>query len=262
MSTSEQSATTPALFDLTGRRAIVTGASRGIGRAIAIGLAECGANVLAVSRSQGGLEETASLAASAPGEIAVRSADLRYPEAIEASVAAAAEQLGGLDIVVNNAADDSASDAIDKVDLAGFQSVLELTLQSTWLMCRAARTHLEDGGGKVINVASMLGVVGVAGDSPYVAAKHGVVGVTRSLALEWARRGIQVNAIAPGWVRTEMIADILEDEAITKWIMRGTPMKRVADPEDMVGTAVFLASSASDYMTGQVLVVDGGWTAQ
>jgi len=250
------------LFDLTGRRAIVTGASRGIGRAIALGLAERGAQVLGVARSEEGLRETASLAEASAGAIEMHPADLRDPEAINATIEQVVERFGGLDILVNNAADDSADDSIENVDLAGFQRVIELTLQSTWLMCRAASPHLADGGGKVVNIASMLGIVGIASDSPYVVAKHGVVGLTRNLALEWARRDVQVNAVAPGFVRTDMIASILDDEQLLKWVTRNTPMRRLAEPEEIVGATVFLASRASAFMTGQVVAVDGGWTAQ
>jgi NAD(P)-dependent dehydrogenase (short-subunit alcohol dehydrogenase family) len=250
------------LFDLTGRRAIVTGASRGIGRAIALGLADRGAQVLGVARSEEGLRETASLAKASAGAIEVHPTDLRDPDAVDATIEQVVERFGGLDILVNNAADDSADDSIENVDLAGFQRVIELTLQSTWLMCRAASPHLADGGGKVVNVASMLGVTGIASDSPYVVAKHGVVGLTRNLALEWARRDVQVNAVAPGFVRTDMIASILDDEQLLKWVTRNTPMRRLAEPEEIVGPTVFLASRASAFMTGQVVVVDGGWTAQ
>jgi NAD(P)-dependent dehydrogenase (short-subunit alcohol dehydrogenase family) len=250
------------LFDLTGRRTIVTGASRGIGRAIALGFAERGAHVLGVARSETGLEETATLAKGSSGTIEVHATDLRDPEAVEGSVRVAVERLGGIDVLVNNAADDSADDFIEKVDLAGFQRVVELTLQSTWVMCRAASPHLADGGGKVVNVASMLGLVGIASDSPYVVAKHGVVGLTRGLALEWGGRDVQVNAVAPGFVRTDMIASIIEDERLLKWVTRNTPMRRVAEPEEIVGPTVFLASAAAGFMTGQVVVVDGGWTAQ
>jgi NAD(P)-dependent dehydrogenase (short-subunit alcohol dehydrogenase family) len=262
MSETELAATTPRLFDLTGRRTIVTGASRGIGRAIAVGFAECGASVLGVARSEEGLEATASLAAAATGSFEAYPADLRDPEAIEATISHAVDKLGGIDVLVNNAADDSADDVIEKVDLAGFQRVIELTLQSTWLMCRAASPHLAESEGKVVNMASMLGVIGMASDTPYIAAKHGVVGITRSLALEWARSNVQVNAIAPGFVRTEMTKALHEDERLTKWIERSTPLRRFAEPEEMVGTAVFLASPASDFITGQVILVDGGWTAQ
>jgi NAD(P)-dependent dehydrogenase (short-subunit alcohol dehydrogenase family) len=248
------------MFDLTGRRAIVTGASRGIGRAISVAFAERGARVLAVARSEDDLRETSSLGPD--GAIEVHATDLRDPAAIENSVQLAGERLGGIDILVNNAADDHDS-AIEETDLSVWQRVLDLNLQSCWLLSRAASPYLrEDGGGKVINIASMLGVIAVRNDSAYIAAKHGLVGLTRALALEWARRNIQVNAIAPGFVETAMTAVNMADERVAAWIRRNTPQGRWAQTDEMTGPAVFLASRASSFMTGQVLVVDGGWTAQ
>jgi NAD(P)-dependent dehydrogenase (short-subunit alcohol dehydrogenase family) len=248
------------LFDLSGRRALVTGASRGIGRAIAVGLAARGAEVLAVARSEEGLRETAEQAASGPGSVRIHAADLLDHDAIEGSVTAATEQLGGLDILVNNAADDHDS-PIEKTDFETWRRIIDLNLQSCWLLCKAASAALRDGGGKVINVASMLGLVAVRNDTAYIAAKHGLVGLTRGLALEWARRDVQVNALAPGFVETDMMSG-LADEQLANWIRRNTPAGRWAQPEEMVGPVVFLASPASGFMTGQVLVVDGGWTAQ
>lgn len=249
-------------FDLAGRRAIVTGASRGIGRAIARGFAELGADVLAVARSADGLAETAQSAGTNRGSIVAHAADLRHEESILESVDAAVQAFGGLDIVVNNAADDH-DGPIEETELAVLRRVLELNVESYWLMAKAASPHLAaDGGGKLINVASMLGTVGVRENSTYIASKHAVVGITRALAVEWGRRNVQVNALAPGFVQTAMTRHALENEGIARWITRNTPMGRWSQPEEMVGPVVFLASSASDFVTGQVLVVDGGWTAQ
>jgi NAD(P)-dependent dehydrogenase (short-subunit alcohol dehydrogenase family) len=252
----------PDLFDLTGRRALVTGASRGIGQAIAVAFAQRGADVLVVARTTAGLAETVDLAKGAPGSVVPLTADLRSEESIEGAVAEAVSRLGGLDILVNNAADDHDS-AIEDTDLATWQRVLELNLQSCFLLCRAASEHLAASGhGKVINVASVLGTVAIQNDIAYVSAKHGLIGLTRALSLEWARRGVQVNALAPGFVETAMTAPAFADERIAKWIKRGTPMGRWAEPVEMTGPAVFLASSASDFMTGHILAVDGGWTTQ
>lgn len=248
-------------FDLTGRRALVTGASRGIGRAIAVGFARHGAHVIGAARSAEGLKETAELAADAPGSFEPYSADLRSPEAIETCVENAARTLGGLDILVNNAGDDHDS-SIEKTDLSVWQRILELNLQSCWLLTKAASPFLKDGGGKVINIASVLGLIAMRNDSAYIAAKHGLVGVTRAIGLEWARKGVQVNAIAPGYVETAMLPDLEANEDVATYIRRQVPMGRWAQPEEFVGPAVFLASSASAYMTAQVLVVDGGVTVQ
>lgn len=138
-----------------------------------------------------------------------------------------------------------------------------LNLQSCWLLAKATSARLQaDGGRKLINVDSTLGLVAIRDNSAYVAAKHGLVGLTRALALEWGRRNVQVNALAPGMVETEMTRRALADEAIAKWAIRNTPLGRWAQPEEMVGAAVFLASNASNFVTGQVIVVDGGWTTQ
>jgi NAD(P)-dependent dehydrogenase (short-subunit alcohol dehydrogenase family) len=249
------------VFDLKGRRALVTGASRGIGRAIAVALAQSGADCFIVARSEQGLKETADLAHDAPGRILVHPADLSSPEAIEDTVAAAADALGGIDILVNNAAGDHES-SIEDTPLDVWQRVIELNLQSCWVMTRAASTYLRDGGGKVINIASTLGLTGIRNNSAYIAAKHGLVGVTRAIALEWARRGVQVNAIAPGFVETSMLGDLGANEGLAQYIRKSTPQGRWGQPEEIAWPAVFLASSASDFMTGQVLVVDGGYTAQ
>ena len=135
-----------------------------------------------------------------------------------------------------------------------------MNLQSCWLLMKEASAQLQDGGGKVINVASGLGLVAIRDNSAYIAAKHGLVGVTQAIALEWARRGVQVNAIAPGYTETEMVD--VSNEALAKWIKRQIPMGRWAQPEEMAWPVVFLASSAGDYVTGHTLVIDGGVLAQ
>ncbi|MCR4512640.1 SDR family NAD(P)-dependent oxidoreductase [Aeromicrobium sp. 50.2.37] len=249
-------------FDLTGRRALVTGASRGIGRAIAIAFARRGASVLGVARSAESLAETMAAAEDLPGRIEVLVADLRSPDSICEAVETANTRLGGLDILVNNAADDHES-RIEDTELSTWQRVLELNLQSCFLLTQAASPYLKaDDGGKVINVSSMLGTVAVREDVAYVSAKHGLIGLTRATALEWARKNVQVNALAPGFVETEMLAPSLADPDVAAYMRRLTPAGRIAQPEEIASAAVFLASAGSDFMTGQTLVVDGGYTAQ
>ena len=260
LATMTATTTPPDIFDIAGKRAIVTGASRGVGRAIAVAFAERGAHVVIMARSEEGLKETAALAADAPGTIDILATDLRTPESAEAAILSAAETLGGIDVLVNNAADDHDS-SIEKTDLAVFQRVIELNLQSCWVMTKAASPFLKDGGGKVINIASVLGLVAIRNDSAYIAAKHGLVGLTRAVALEWARKNVQVNAICPGYIETAMLGN-LEDEALQEYAKATTPMNRWSQPEEYAGPAIFLASSASDFMTGQTLVVDGGYSAQ
>jgi NAD(P)-dependent dehydrogenase (short-subunit alcohol dehydrogenase family) len=252
---------TTSLFDLTGKRALVTGASRGIGQAIAVGLAHAGATVVGAARTESGLKETADLAASARGSFDFITVDLLSPESSEDCIAEAVEKMGGLDILVNNAADDHDS-PIEQTDLAVYDRILDLNVRSCWVMSKAASPHLKDGGGTVINIASVLGLVAMRDDSCYIAAKHGLVGLTKALGLEWARAGVRVNAICPGYVKTAMIPDVDTNETAANYIRKQVPMGRWSLPEEFVGPAIYLASAASNYMTGQVLVVDGGLIAK
>ncbi|GCD88132.1 SDR family NAD(P)-dependent oxidoreductase [Nocardioides sp. LS1] len=251
--------TTTEIPVLNGRRALVTGASRGIGRALVVALAATGADVLAVARGEDGLQETAALA-TGPGRVSVLAADLRDPDSIDEVVARAVAELGGLDILVNNAAT-HLNGRIEDLPLEDYQQIVDLGLRSAWLLCKAASPLLGEGA-SVINVGSVCSLVAMHGETAYVATKHALLGVTRALALEWARRGVRVNALAPGWVETEMNQAVLQDADAMTWVRRNTPMGRWASTEEMAGPVVFLASDASSYMTGQVLVVDGGWTAR
>jgi NAD(P)-dependent dehydrogenase (short-subunit alcohol dehydrogenase family) len=249
-------------FDLTGRRAIVTGASRGIGRAIVLGFAARGAQVVAVARSKDDLDETCRLAADAAGAVFAVPADLRSSSNGPALVVErAVELVGGLDVLVNNAGYDN-EQTLEDTTPEEWDKVLDLNVRSLFLMCRAAAPYLKDGGGKVINIASMFGHVAAREEFAYVTSKHAVMGMTKALALEWARKDIQVNALCPGFVETDMLARAMADEATAKYLRRMTPLGRLAVPEEMVGPVVFLASAASDFMTGQALIVDGGYAAQ
>jgi NAD(P)-dependent dehydrogenase (short-subunit alcohol dehydrogenase family) len=247
-------------FDLTGRRALVTGASRGIGRAIARGLAATGATVLCVARSADALEETIADAPAGSDRMDSFPADLRSEETIAEVVTAAVQGMGGIDILVNNAADDHDSSVID-TDFEVWRRVVQLNLDSCFLTCRAAAPHLlASEHGKVINVGSVLSHVAVKDNAAYISAKTGLLGLTRGLSLEWAPKGVQVNLLCPGFIRTEMTQSLWETEAGAAWVTKRTPMRRWGETEDLVGPAVFLASTASDFMTGQSLVIDGGWT--
>ncbi len=249
-------------FGLAARRAVVTGASGGIGRAVAVAYARCGADVLVVARSEEGLEATAELAAGAPGTITTLSADLSDPAQAEVITQRALEVLGGIDVLVNNAGIAHAS-PVEDTALETYQQVLDLNVRSGWLLCRAMSEALADGdGGSVVNVASILGTVGSRNESAYVIAKHALIGATRSIALEWATRGVRVNALAPGYVVTPMTGHYLDEGEFADEVIRKTPMGRPAEADEMIGAAIFLAAAASSYMTGQVLTVDGGWTAQ
>lgn len=250
------------LFSLEGRSILVTGASQGLGRALSVGLARHGAQVVCVARNAKNLEETAELIRAQGGVAAVHATDLRTQSGASSAVAAAIERFGQLDVLVNNAADDHNS-PIEDLSFEVWRRVIELNLDSCYRLCRTAGPHLKQHGcGKVINMISILAAVGVRDNSAYIAAKAGLLGFTRALALEWARQGVQVNAIGPGFFRTSMTRHLWEDEKASKWIVNRTPAGRWGEPNDLLGAAVFLSSSASDFVTGQALYVDGGWTVQ
>lgn len=251
------------LFDLTGKRALVTGASRGIGRALAVGLAAHGADVFCVARDAGALEETSKEAAAGSCARAEwRSSDLHSPGAVHDVVEDMVQRLGGVDILVNDAGSGHYTPVVE-TDPGVFREVVDLDLTVPYLLMREVGQHLlAQGSGKVVNVASILGVVGDRNQAAYVAAKTGLVGLTRAVALEWARSGVQVNALAPGFVVTDMTSGSYSNPRSRDYIEQRIPMGRWGVPSDLVGATVFLCSPASDFMTGQVIAVDGGWLAQ
>ena len=249
----------PPFFDLTGRVALVTGASRGLGAAMARALADCGADVM-LHASQ---HEPSDLAAAIATECRVKTAtvvaDLESGEAADALVPRALERFGRLDIVVNNAGIIRRA-AAAAYSMDDWDAVLNVDLSSVFRVCRAAGAHmLERGSGKIINVASLLSFQGGVRVPAYAAAKGGVAQLTKALANEWAGRGVNVNAIAPGYMRTDNTRPLAEDPVRSKQILERIPAGRWGEPADLAGAAIFLASPASDYVHGHVLVVDGGW---
>jgi NAD(P)-dependent dehydrogenase (short-subunit alcohol dehydrogenase family) len=250
------------LFDLTGRKAFVTGASRGIGQAIAVALAQAGADVAVVARSEEGLVATAKQIADHGREAHIIPADVTGQEAVEEAVAAAIARLGHVDIVVNNVGGSNFAVPFLDLRLPGWDKILRLNLDSAMYVCHAIGGHLVGRGrGSVINVASVAGLIGSPTLSPYGAAKAGLISLTKSLAVEWAAPGVRVNALCPGWTATDLNRDLWGDEEAGPATVATVPMGRWGRAEEMTGPAVFLASDASSYMTGQVLVVDGGQTA-
>jgi NAD(P)-dependent dehydrogenase (short-subunit alcohol dehydrogenase family) len=248
-------------FDLTGKTAFVTGASRGIGRVIAAAFAGAGADVALVARSEDGLKETAQEIIGLGRKAVVIPADVTEEEAVNAAVDEAISRLGQLDIVVNNAGGNNFTVPVLDMRPSGWHKVVRLNLDSTLYVCRAAGRHLtERGTGSVINVASVAGLSAAPGLSHYGAAKAAVVSLTKSLAVEWAAQGVRVNALCPGWTATDLNRFLWDNEDGSKAITAGIPMGRWGRAEEMAGPAVFLASQASSFMTGQVLVVDGGQT--
>jgi NAD(P)-dependent dehydrogenase (short-subunit alcohol dehydrogenase family) len=247
------------LFDLTGKGAFVTGASRGIGRSIAVALAEAGADVALVARSEDGLAETASAVTAVGRKAFVIPADVTSQEAVSEAVATAIDQLGDVDVVVNNAGGSNFMVGFRDLRLSGWEKLMRLNLDSAVYVCHAFASHLLDRGqGSVINVASVAGVAASPLLTPYGAAKAGLISLTKSLAVEWGSQGVRVNALCPGWTATDLNRNLWLDPEAGPATIATVPMGRWGTPEEMAGPAVFLASDASSYMTGQVLIVDGG----
>jgi NAD(P)-dependent dehydrogenase (short-subunit alcohol dehydrogenase family) len=249
------------LFDLTGKTAFVTGASRGIGRAIAVALAQAGADVALVARSAEGLADAADDVTAAGRKAIVVPADVTDQAGVTDAVAAAIGQLGHVDIVVNNAGGSNFMVSFRDLRLSGWDKLMQLNLTSAVYVCHAFAGHLLDrGSGSVINVASVAGVSASPLISPYGAAKAGLISLTKSLAVEWAADGVRVNALCPGWTATDLNRNLWEDPVAGPATIATVPMHRWARAEEMTGPAVFLASDASSYLTGQAIVVDGGQT--
>jgi len=248
------------MFDLTGKTALVTGASGGLGQAMAAALAEAGASVVLVSSSGGG--GTAEAIRRAGGEAWQLTADLSDTGGLDRVFSEALAFRGRIDILVNNAGIIRRTPAVDHAR-QDWHDVLDLNLNAVFFLCQLAGRHmLARGSGKIINIASMLSYQGGINVPGYTASKHAVAGVTKALANEWAAGGIQVNAIAPGYMLTNNTAPIVADETRFRSITERIPAGRWGTPEDLKGPVVFLASSASDYMNGHILCVDGGWLAR
>jgi NAD(P)-dependent dehydrogenase (short-subunit alcohol dehydrogenase family) len=246
------------MFDLTDRVAIVTGASSGLGERFVRVLLAAGASAVAVARRADRLE---ALAKESDRVLAV-TADVAVPDQVDRIVPAALERFGRVDVLVNNAGLGKPAPAVTE-DLADFRYTLEVNLVGAFhLARRAAAPMLEVGSGSIVNVSSILGLVAAwpIPDASYSSSKAALVGLTRDLACQWAGKGVRVNALAPGFFPSEGTAE-MTDEASARYLKTGCPMRRMGRPEELDGALLFLASGASSYMTGQVLTVDGGWTA-
>lgn len=251
------------LFDLTGRNAVITGGSKGLGEAMAAGLASAGANVMLVSRNETEAVAAAEVIARDFGNQAVgHAADIADPGQVDAMVKRAVDELGGVDILINSAGINIRG-AIGDVSYEEFKQVQDINVNGTWLCCRAVMPLMkEQKRGRIVNLASTLGIVGLANRTPYTASKGAIVNMTRALALEVADDGITVNAICPGPFLTSMNVPIAETEEGKKFIVGATALKRWGDLQEIQGAAIYLASDAASYTTGSMLVVDGGWTAR
>lgn len=246
---------------LDGRVAVVTGASRGLGRAMAFALAEAGADLALAGRSKPDLEETAHQVERLGRRALVVPTDVRVLAEVEALVARALADLGRLDILVNNSGVAHVA-PLAEMPPQEWERMLDTNLTGVFNGCRAAAPHfLAAKRGKVINIASVMAAVGLSGYTSYAATKGGVVAFTRALGVEWARHNVQVNAIAPGWFLTEMNAHAFADEKLRERLLGDVPMRRTGQAEEIGPLVVYLASPASDFMTGQTIYLDGGHSA-
>lgn len=247
---------------LENKVAIVTGAGSGIGRAIAQLFAKEGAKVVVADYQETTAQETVKMIMDAGGQAVSSLTDVSKADQVQAMISIAVEKFGGLDIMVNNAGVATMGDVL-AMDEATWQKTIDIDLKGVFLGTKYAIPEMEKRGkGKIINTASIAGIVGFAGSSAYCAAKGGVVNLTRQTALDFAKKQICINTIAPGVIETNMTAEFIKDPKMSAVLLAGIPIGRFGKPEDIAWGAVYLASDESNFMTGQVLVIDGGWTAQ
>jgi len=248
-------------FHLNGRVALVTGASRGLGAAIAVALAEAGADVACHGNTHSPDATCAEVSKTGSEALAV-TADLQDANSAESIVSRVLDRFGKVDILVNNAGTIRRAPATDYL-LTDWSAVLEINLTSLFRLCQlAGRRMLDQGRGKIVNIASLLSFQGGITVAAYAAAKGGVAQLTKALANEWAGKNVNVNAIAPGYMITDNTAALRQDETPNRQILERIPAGRYGDPTDICGAAVFLCSDASRYVHGHILAVDGGWLAR
>jgi NAD(P)-dependent dehydrogenase (short-subunit alcohol dehydrogenase family) len=255
----EAARSVPAMFNLEGRAALVVGGTKGLGRAMAMSLAAAGADVCVASRGPDGLEETAEAISQLGRRGTSFAVDATREAEVERLVAHMTDVYGRIDILVNSQGIVHLQ-PIAEFDVDAWQRVMDVNLKSVFLCCKhAARVMLAQGKGKIINISSVRGFQGRAGDAAYAPSKGAVNQLTHSMAIEWGPQGINVNGIAPVFTRTAMAASALDDPATRAWILSRIAMKRPGELEDLLGPVVFLASDASNFVNGHILPVDGGW---
>ncbi len=252
----------PPSFSLAGQVALVTGASRGIGHGLALALAAAGARVAVTARDEAELQSLVAVIGAAGGEAAAFGADLRSVSSIETMVAAVHRRFGRLDILVNNAGLGFNHDAVDVTE-ADWDEMMDVNLKGLFFASQAAaKLMLAQGQGRIINLSSQASVVGIPRHAVYCASKGGVNQLTKVLALEWSARGVTVNAVGPTFIRTPGTAERLDDPAFSQGVLNRLPIGRVGTIADVAGAVIYLASPAAAMVTGTLLLVDGGWTAQ
>ena len=250
------------MTDLTGTTALVTGASRGIGRAIAVGLARAGADLALSARDEALLREVQGEVEALGRKAVVLPADVTDADACARLAADAIAGLGALDVLVNNAGGSSYMGPFTELRFKGWEKTMRLNVDSIVHLSQAVGRHMvERGSGSVINVASVAGLKATPTLAAYGASKAAVISLTKTLAMEWGPSGVRVNALCPGWTKTDLNADLWGDEGLAASMVSTTGLKRWAEAEEMVGPTLFLASDASSFVTGQALAVDGGETA-
>lgn len=251
------------LFSLSGKTALVTGGSRGIGLGVAKGLSKHGADIAIIARNENQLKTAQeTLQESSGKKVWTFSFDLGNTKAIEKLFENIISETPEIDILVN-CAGTTARGAAEDVELETWNRIVEVNMTAVFALSQAFCRHRKQvgKGGKIINIGSLMCHGARPTTTAYAASKGGLLMVTRSLAVEWAKYNINVNAIGPGFIATDLTAKLQADEDFNKWVLSRTPFERWGQPEDITGTAVFLASSASDFVTGQILYVDGGWVA-
>lgn len=249
------------MFDLSGRTALVTGASSGIGLALAGGLARAGARVVLNARRKDKLEQSAERLRAQGAEVRTVSFDVTQSAAVAEGIASVEADVGPIDILVNNAGMQRRA-PLEQFDEAQWHELMKTNVDSVFLVGQAVARHMiPRGRGKIINICSVQSELGRPGIAPYTASKGAVKMLTKGMAIDWGPYGIQVNGLGPGYFKTELTQALVENAEFTAWLVGRTPSRRWGDVEDLIGAAVFLASDASDFVNGHILYVDGGVTA-
>ncbi len=248
------------MFDLKGKVAIVTGGNSGIGLSMAQTLAKAGVNVAIVNRRAEEGQKAADSMRDQGGEAQAFPADVSKKDEVEAVIKAVEEQMGPVDILVNSAGINIRKKALE-YDLSEWQQILDINLMGTFIACQAVGRRMVDRRkGRIVNISSIAGNIGMTDRAPYCASKGGVSQLTKVLAIEWAPYGVTVNAIGPGFIRTPLISALFKNPDFQEMVRNSTPMGRIGETEDLQGILLVLCSKAGDYITGQTIYIDGGWS--